>query len=596
MSATLTMVPLAKITARKGFNPRSDFADERMAELVESIKRHGVITPLTLAPDGDGRFTIIAGERRYGAARQAKLKEVPAQVREADGEALALAVAENVVRADLNPVEEARAYQRLADEHGDRAAVARLVGKSERLVADRLDLLRLPEDAQELVAARAVPLACAPALVRIAEGEPLLAGLTAAWLAERPHEAAVFPADPGEVVNDVLRAEWRDDGGDPLQPVAYSVSEFGSGPLLSTSVRDEEAVAAVLAKLGDHAPRVSEALAALPEIVAKDEYDWSARQAQGRRFRECFSLDGEDADAARAFGCLLELPGRNERSHAYVTDPEWLADRLAQKVAAHAAAEQERGRAQATRERTPDDDAEKEARRREREHAHEERVEARARNLDLGAAVARWQPKLDTNAVKLLGSLVLHHYGKAAAWAHRLCVEQQTTTSKQGKTTVHYPRGSETAEQLHAQALDALNRARTPEAALAVVLRLLVAQRLADTSGLPIADRQGIYEPQELARSQMLDRLARRVAPPSVKGHLAEQDAEREERERAWRDEQAARLQAERDKLADGEPVDCACCGAPIETAIDAVDAHGSLLHAGECAERWGSAIDEEPA
>ena len=96
MSATLTMVPLAKIRARKGFNPRSDFADERMAELIESIKRHGVITPLTLAPDGDGRFTIIAGERRYRAARQAKLKEVPAQVREADGEALALAVAENV--------------------------------------------------------------------------------------------------------------------------------------------------------------------------------------------------------------------------------------------------------------------------------------------------------------------------------------------------------------------------------------------------------------------------------------------------------------------------------------------------------------------
>ena len=92
-------------------------------------------------------------------------------MREADGEALALAVAENVVRADLNPVEEARAYQRLADEHGDQAAVARLVGKSERLVADRLDLLRLPEEAQELLAARTVPLACAPALVRIAERE-----------------------------------------------------------------------------------------------------------------------------------------------------------------------------------------------------------------------------------------------------------------------------------------------------------------------------------------------------------------------------------------------------------------------------------------
>ena len=96
-------------------------------------------------------------------------------------------------------------------------------------------------------------------------------------------------------------------------------------------------------------------------------------------------------------------------------------------------------------------------------------------------------------------------------------------------------------------------RARTPEAALAVVLRLLVAQRLADTAGLPNADRQGVYEPQELAGSKVLDKLAKRVAPPSVKQHLAAQEAEREQREQAWRDEQAARLQEQRDKLAAGE-------------------------------------------
>jgi hypothetical protein len=228
------------------------------------------------------------------------------------------------------------------------------------------------------------------------------------------------------------------------------VSAFGSGPILPSSVSDEDAVAAVLAKLGDHAAKVREALAALPEIVQADEYDWSARQADARRFRECFSLDGEDADAARAFGCLLELPGRNDRSHAYVTDPEWLADRLVQRLAAHANAEQERGQRERRKPDTGEEDAEKEARRRERERAYEERVAARARNLDLGAGLARWQPKLDTNSMKLLGSLVLNHYGKAAAWAHRLCVEQPTTTSKQGKTTVRYPRGAEAAEQLHA--------------------------------------------------------------------------------------------------------------------------------------------------
>jgi ParB/RepB/Spo0J family partition protein len=140
VTATLSIVPLAKIKPRPGFNPRSDFADEQMAELIESVRRHGIITPLTLEPDADGRFTIIAGERRYRAAKAAKLREVPAQVREADGEALTLAVAENVIRADLNPVEEARAYQRLTEEQGDAAKVAALVGKSERLIAERLDL------------------------------------------------------------------------------------------------------------------------------------------------------------------------------------------------------------------------------------------------------------------------------------------------------------------------------------------------------------------------------------------------------------------------------------------------------------------------
>src|SRR5205814_2856428 len=97
-----------------------------MSELVASVKRHGIITPLTLAADGDG-FTIIAGERRYRAAKAAKLTQVPAQVREADGEALTLAVAENVIRADLTPIEEAEAYRRLLAEHGDTGKVAKLV-------------------------------------------------------------------------------------------------------------------------------------------------------------------------------------------------------------------------------------------------------------------------------------------------------------------------------------------------------------------------------------------------------------------------------------------------------------------------------------
>ena len=518
MTATLSMVPLGKIHPSAD-NPRSDFDDERMVELIESVKRHGIITPLTLAPDENGGYAIIAGERRYRVAKAAKLREVPAQVREVEGEALTLAVSENVIRADLSPVEEARAYRRLVDEHGDAAKVAKLVGKSERLIAERLDLLRLPEASQELLAAR-VPLACAPALVSVAEREPLLANLAALWLVERPHDASEFATAPGEIVDDVLRAEWTDDGS-PAHPVAYSVGSF-RGPLAPPA---DGRVAAVLAKLGEHAQTVENAYRELPAIPQASERDWQARQAEERRERECFALGEDDADAARAFGCLLELPGHHDREHRYVTDPVWLADRVAQRIAAHAVAESERRQHErnAGSPLTSQDDAAKEERRHERDRQYQSRVSARSRNLDLGAAVACWQPKLDTNAIKLLGRIVLEHHGRGAAWAYRLCVDQPTTMSKKGKVTVRYPRGQGAETEHHEQTLAALNRARTPEDALAVVLRLLVAQRLADTEGLPNADRQGVYEPELLARCELIDKLARRVGPASVRDHLAEQ-------------------------------------------------------------------------
>jgi hypothetical protein len=133
-------------------------------------------------------------------------------------------------------------------------------------------------------------------------------------------------------------------------------------------------------------------------------------------------------------------------------------------------------------------------------------------------------------------------------------------------------------------------RARTPEDALAVVLRLLLTQRLADTSGLPGADRQCVYEPQELAGSKVLDKLGRRVAPHSVKQHAAAQAAERERREQAWRDEQAAKLAEQRAKLAAGEAIRCECCLQPITSPDDAAEKHGSLVHTGDCEREWGRA------
>ena len=555
MTATLTMVPLAQIKPSEGFNPRSDFDEEQMAELVASVKRHGIITPLTLTPDGDGGFTIVAGERRYRAAKAAKLREVPAQVRDADGDALSLAIAENVIRADLNPLEEARAYRRLVDEHGDAGKVAKLVGKREKLICDRLDLLRLPEQAQALLAARRLPLACAPVLVQIAEARAAarrpLRGLACGTAAR----GGRLPSRSGRGHRRRARRDLdgrRRCGRSTRSPTASAATTARS----CRPARRSDMLAAVVAKLGTRGD------GGRHRVRRPAEDRPSVRVRLG-------SAAGGGAPAARVLrahrrgrrrSARVRLPSgspqRRTGAASTRTSPiaEWLADRLVQKIAAHAAAEAERKHG-ASEKRAPvgrPDDPEREARRQERERQYEARVSGRARNLDLGAALARWEPKIDTDAVKLLGSLVLLHYGKAAAWAQRLCVEQPTTTNKQGKVTVRYPRGAQAEKQLHEQATAALMRARTPEAALAVVLRLLVAQRLADTDGLPNADRQGDLRAAGAGRlegaSTSSPAASRRPRSSSTwpSGWPSANGASRPARERGGRADRSAARQARR--------------------------------------------------
>ena len=129
--------------------PRKDFAREALAELVESIRQHGIIQPLVVR-DVDGRHELIAGERRWRAAQEAGLTQVPVITRVAtDLEVLELSLIENLQRADLNPIEEAQAYARLAGEFGMRQEdIAQKVGRSRAAVANSMRLLDLHEQVQ----------------------------------------------------------------------------------------------------------------------------------------------------------------------------------------------------------------------------------------------------------------------------------------------------------------------------------------------------------------------------------------------------------------------------------------------------------------
>ena len=173
-------------------NPRRHFDEEDLDDLSNSIREKGVIQPILVRPAGGGEagFEIIAGERRWRAARAAALDEVPVIVVEvSDKEALELAIIENVQRADLNAIEEARGYERLAQEfHYSHADLARIIGKSRSHVANTIRVLKLPHSIEAMVVKGAISAGHARALLGFDDPEPVARRIVARGLNVRDVE------------------------------------------------------------------------------------------------------------------------------------------------------------------------------------------------------------------------------------------------------------------------------------------------------------------------------------------------------------------------------------------------------------------------
>jgi ParB family chromosome partitioning protein len=154
---------------RGKFQPRRDMKEEALKELAESIKQQGVVQPIVVRPLGERRFEIIAGERRWRAAQMAGLETVPAVVRDVpDRTAIAMALIENIQRADLNPLEEAEAMQRLIAEFSvTHQEAAEAVGRSRAAVTNLLRLLELSREVQDLVRQGALEMGHARALLAL---------------------------------------------------------------------------------------------------------------------------------------------------------------------------------------------------------------------------------------------------------------------------------------------------------------------------------------------------------------------------------------------------------------------------------------------
>ena len=153
----LREVPIDLIQ-RGRFQPRRDMDPAALQELADSIRQQGVMQPVVVRPIAEGRFELIAGERRWRATQMAELDRIPAIIRDVpDDAAIAMALIENIQRENLNPIEEAFALQRLQDEFGlTQAQVAEAVGKSRTTITNLLRLISLSEDVRVMQVARQV--------------------------------------------------------------------------------------------------------------------------------------------------------------------------------------------------------------------------------------------------------------------------------------------------------------------------------------------------------------------------------------------------------------------------------------------------------
>lgn len=187
--------------------PRKSFSDEAIAALADSIREHGLLQPILVRPLSTGGYQIVAGERRWRAARMLGMDEVPVNIRElSDSETMQIAIIENLQRENLNPVEEAEGYRQLLDKYGmTQEKVAKMVGKSRSAIANAVRLLELPERVLKMLENGDISAGHAKALLGFADQELLIA-------------TALKACDGGLTVRQVERAAQKSSEGEDEAP------------------------------------------------------------------------------------------------------------------------------------------------------------------------------------------------------------------------------------------------------------------------------------------------------------------------------------------------------------------------------------------
>ncbi|WP_404479530.1 ParB/RepB/Spo0J family partition protein [Novosphingobium sp. BL-52-GroH] len=213
--------------------PRRVFDESALEELAASIAQRGVIQPIIVRPLDNGRYQLVAGERRWRAAQKAQLHEIPALVRElTDREVMALALIENLQREDLNPIEEARAYNRLSELEGmTQAEIARMVDKSRSHVANFQRLLALPDGVISLVEKGDLSMGHARALIGCDDAEDIAEAAVAKQMSVREIEKLVRKKQRGDAAPRRARTARNAAEDADIRAVQSQLEEFLGMPV-----------------------------------------------------------------------------------------------------------------------------------------------------------------------------------------------------------------------------------------------------------------------------------------------------------------------------------------------------------------------------
>jgi ParB/RepB/Spo0J family partition protein len=466
---SMAVLDIDAIHVEDGFNPRTEFDPDKHRELVASIKQNGITQALTVRPNGGTHYILVAGERRLRAAKDAGVKKVPVLIRKGDG-ALAAALAENLIRADLNPVEEAHAILRLAELErlGTNKEIAARIGKSAVYVGDRRRLLNLPEECLPFFATGAVPLEAERNLRRIAKVSPRIA-VCACELAQT---GKVEPHELVDSFDNVLYAVSRAKFEDP--PTMIEPSSVDLAQVIADETKRSKL-------LSDKAHLIS-----VPNHIR---------------------LGQLEIDAARAAGCLIEIEidhGGWSSMAMFITDRELagdLTERHLERAAKEAQELEERRIKAAKRSGKPTtEDEEKEARAKAREEANAAKTSAERFNESVGRKLIErrgtlGRKKHGLKRAKALAAIFLADHDGLAAAGIRLVLpqlrEMDRRTLKSGATRekVNYAnRGT-----CHDYLWNRVQEARTEGEVIELLTEALIAGELADDGAIAQSHRVGWF-------------------------------------------------------------------------------------------------------